>query len=120
MVDCQEQGVVVRALTNIFDLQQRDVNSGELEVTHVATYGNGLFEGWPLVFKRLLDIVASAASLILFAPILLSSAILVKLDSPGPIFFVQERVGLNKRKFRMYKFRTMVANAAERQHSLKV
>jgi len=116
VVDCREQGVVVRALTDIFDLQHRDMNSGELEVTQVATYGDGLFEGWPLVFKRLLDIVASAASLILFAPILLIVSVLVKLDSPGPIFFVQERVGLNKRKFHMYKFRTMLANAAERQH----
>lgn len=114
VADCQEQGVVVRALTNIFDLQQRNVDSGELEITHVATYSSGLFEGWPLVFKRLLDIFASAISLILFSPILLIVAILVKLDSPGPIFFLQERVGLNKRKFQMYKFRTMVANAEER------
>jgi len=46
-------------------------------------------------------------------------AILVKFDSPGPGFFVQERVGLNKRRFRMYKFRTMVANAEEQQAQIE-
>jgi exopolysaccharide biosynthesis polyprenyl glycosylphosphotransferase len=119
VADCQQQGVVVRALANIFDLQQRDVNSGQLEVTHVATFSSGLLEGWPLVFKRLLDIIASAIALIVLAPVLLVLAILVKLDSPGPIFFVQERVGLNKRRFHMYKFRTMVANAEQRQDQLE-
>jgi exopolysaccharide biosynthesis polyprenyl glycosylphosphotransferase len=119
VADCQEQGVVVRALTNIFDLQQRYLSSGELDVTHVATCSDRLFEGWPLVFKRMLDVTASATSLVILAPILLIVAILVKLDSPGPIFFVQERVGLNKRKFRMYKFRTMTANAEEQQGLLE-
>jgi len=85
----------------------------------VMTFGNSVFEGWPLVFKRLLDIIISAILLILLAPMFLIVAILVKFDSPGPIFFVQERVGLNKRKFQLYKFRTMVANAEQRQAELE-
>jgi exopolysaccharide biosynthesis polyprenyl glycosylphosphotransferase len=117
--ECQEQGVIVRALTTVFDFQQGHVDSSELTATHVTTYSTSLFEGWPLVFKRLLDIFASSTLLILLAPMLLIVAILVKYDSPGPAFFVQERVGLNKRKFRLYKFRTMVVSAEKEQLGLE-
>jgi exopolysaccharide biosynthesis polyprenyl glycosylphosphotransferase len=117
--ECQEQGVIVRALTSLFDFQKGCVNSSELDGTHVATYSSSLFEGWPLVLKRLLDIIVSLALLVLLAPMLLVFAILVRFDSPGPVFFVQERVGRNKRKFKMYKFRTMVAHAEKEQPNLE-
>ncbi|HUM09634.1 MAG TPA: sugar transferase [Myxococcaceae bacterium] len=63
------------------------------------------------VVKRLLDIVASAAALWLLFPFLLLVAALVKLTSPGPVFFRQLRVGLHGKRFHMLKFRSMVANA---------
>jgi exopolysaccharide biosynthesis polyprenyl glycosylphosphotransferase len=85
----------------------------------MAMHCTSLFEGWSMVFKRLLDVVASRTLFILFAPIFLSVAVLVKFHSSGPVFFVQERVGINKRRFRMYKFRTMVANAAREQLNLE-
>jgi exopolysaccharide biosynthesis polyprenyl glycosylphosphotransferase len=113
--ECQEQGIIVRVVNSIFDLQPGRANSLELDPSQVATYSTGLFEGWPLVFKRLLDIIASSVVLILLIPVLAVVAVLVGCDSSGPIFFVQERVGLNKRTFRMYKFRTMVANAETEQ-----
>jgi exopolysaccharide biosynthesis polyprenyl glycosylphosphotransferase len=116
---CQEQGVIVRAFPNIFDFQQGLPDSSEVDVAHVATYSPGTLDGWPLIFKRLLDIIASSILLIFLAPILLIVTILVKLDSAGPAFFVQERVGLNKRKFQMYKFRTMVANAEQDRANLE-
>ena len=117
--ECQEQGIIVRALNSLFDFQQGRVDANELDLTHVSTYSTNLCEGWPLIFKRLLDILASSILLILLAPMLLIVAMLIKFDSPGPVFFVQERVGLNKRKFRMYKFRTMVANAEKKQLDLE-
>lgn len=61
--------------------------------------------------KRLFDIVAASAGIILVAPILLLAAILVKLSSPGPIFFRQQRVGRHFRPFWICKFRTMVPDA---------
>jgi lipopolysaccharide/colanic/teichoic acid biosynthesis glycosyltransferase len=61
--------------------------------------------------KRLLDIVVAAAGLVLLLPVLALVAILVKLDSSGPVFFRQERVGLGGRPFRIFKFRTMVDGA---------
>lgn len=118
--ECQEQGVIVRALTSVFNFQQGRVYSNELDGTHVETYSPSLFEGWPLVFKRLLDIIVSSTLLILLAPMFLIVAILLKLDSPGPVLFIQERVGLNKRRFRMYKFRTMIADAPSRQAEVEL
>ena len=58
-------------------------------------------------FKRLLDIIISLAALIALSPVLLIVAILIKLDSPGPVLFSQKRYGKNKAIFQIYKFRTM-------------
>ena len=63
--------------------------------------------------KRAMDVVGSLVLIVLTSPIMLGVAIGVKLSSPGPIIFKQERVGLNKRPFMMYKFRSMRVNAAE-------
>lgn len=57
--------------------------------------------------KRLMDIVLSLISIIVFSPVMIFTAIIIKLTSPGPILFKQERVGLNGRRFNMYKFRSM-------------
>jgi exopolysaccharide biosynthesis polyprenyl glycosylphosphotransferase len=70
--------------------------------------------GWTVGVKRVLDVCLSMILLIVLFPIFLVAGCLIKLTSPGPVFFVQERVGLNKRRFRMYKFRTMVADADKR------
>lgn len=66
-----------------------------------------------LAIKRLFDIVMCLMVLAVGAPIYLVIAALVHLSSPGPIFFVQDRVGLNGQIFRMYKFRTMVGEPDE-------
>ncbi len=59
------------------------------------------------IFKRAVDIVGSAAGLVLVSPIMLATALAVKLSSPGPVIFKQERIGLHNKPFWMYKFRTM-------------
>lgn len=59
------------------------------------------------IIKRLLDIICSFIGLIILAPLFLIVAILIKLDSKGPIFFRQERIGKNGKIFKIYKFRTM-------------
>jgi lipopolysaccharide/colanic/teichoic acid biosynthesis glycosyltransferase len=63
------------------------------------------------LLKRLIDVSASAAGLILLAPLLLIIAVLVRADSPGPVLFRQVRVGRNGQPFRIYKFRTMRVDA---------
>lgn len=64
-----------------------------------------------LVIKRIFDIVASLCGLIILSPMLIIVAICIKLDSKGPVFFKQKRVGKNKKIFEIYKFRTMVTDA---------
>lgn len=60
-----------------------------------------------MLAKRLVDIIGSAVMLVIFSPVMLISAIVIKATSPGPVIFKQERVGLHNRSFQMYKFRTM-------------
>ena len=62
------------------------------------------------MIKRLFDLVAAAVGLLLLAPLLLLLALLIKLDSPGPVFFRQVRVGWRGRPFRIFKFRTMAVD----------
>lgn len=64
-----------------------------------------------LLLKRMFDIAVSAAMLLVASPVFLILAIAIKLDSPGPVFYRQERVTQYGRKFRIFKFRTMVSNA---------
>ena len=64
-----------------------------------------------LIIKRIFDIAVSSIGLIVLLPILIVIAILIKLDSKGPVFFKQKRVGKNKKIFEIYKFRTMVTDA---------
>jgi Undecaprenyl-phosphate glucose phosphotransferase len=68
-------------------------------------------QGWNAVLKRAFDLVFATLGLILLSPLLLAIAVWVRLDSPGPVFYGQERVGVNGRRFRMYKFRTMRLDA---------
>lgn len=71
-----------------------------------------------LILKRTMDIVASLIGLILLSPLILIVGILIRLESKGEIIFSQNRIGLNGRKFKMYKFRSMVSNAEELKKKL--
>lgn len=69
--------------------------------------------GWKIIVKRTFDVIIALALLPLLIPLFLLIAIIIKLDSSGPVFFVQERIGCRRRRFRLYKFRTMVRGAEE-------
>ena len=68
--------------------------------------------------RRALDVLVSAAALLLLLPVLALLALLIRLDSPGPILFVQTRVGRHGRHFPVFKFRSMFTNAEERLHTV--
>jgi exopolysaccharide biosynthesis polyprenyl glycosylphosphotransferase len=76
-------------------------------------------EGWQVTVKRFFDIVIALILLIVLAPLFLAIAVMTKMTSPGSAFFIQERVGLNKRRFRLYKFRTMTQDAEQKQVELE-
>lgn len=75
--------------------------------------------GWDYRCKRSLDFVGALLALIVFSPVFIGTAIAIKLSSPGPIFFCQERMGLHGKVFQVWKFRTMVADAATLQTNLE-
>ena len=116
---CEEQGIIVRVRTEIFNLQVARSYLDDLQGVPVMTIQSGPTDGWALVIKRLIDIVGSAALLLALAPLFAIVMLLIRLDSPGPVFFAQERVGFNKRRFRMLKFRTMVDGSDRQQHMLE-
>ncbi|MHB1407170.1 MAG: sugar transferase [Desulfitobacteriaceae bacterium] len=73
---------------------------------------------WHEIGKRLIDVLVSSIVLLVASPVMLAVALAVKLTSSGPVFFRQERVGINGRQFKMYKFRSMVVNAEELKEKL--
>ena len=75
---------------------------------------------WQGLGKQMLDFLGGLVLVILFAPLMAVAAVLIKLTSPGPILFRQERCGLNGRPFTMLKFRSMVTDAEQRQHELAI
>jgi lipopolysaccharide/colanic/teichoic acid biosynthesis glycosyltransferase len=74
------------------------------------------YSGYPLLVKRALDVTIAFILLILSVPFFIVVALAIKLDSPGPVFFRQMRVGYQQRRFRCYKFRTMYAGSREGVH----
>ncbi|MGA1372794.1 MAG: sugar transferase, partial [Pseudomonadales bacterium] len=72
-----------------------------------------------LILKRVFDLFIAIPMLIVLTPILLVVALAIKLDSPGPVFFIQKRVGLNKRTFGLVKFRSMVEDAESRINDIE-
>jgi exopolysaccharide biosynthesis polyprenyl glycosylphosphotransferase len=75
-------------------------------------------DGWRAFAKRIFDVTVAVLALVLSAPITIAAALALKLTSPGPVLFAQERVGQDGRPFRIYKFRTMVADAEARKAEL--
>ncbi len=115
---CERVGVKAAYHADIFEsriARPRLLSSHLLPLVemHVAP------DDWRLVIKRLFDVLAAIVGLVVLSPVLLAAAIAIKATSPGPVIFVQERYGLNRRRFRMFKFRTMVANAEQLQASLE-
>jgi exopolysaccharide biosynthesis polyprenyl glycosylphosphotransferase len=108
---CEQHGITMRFNSDVFGLKTTRWRAEEFDGDqYIATY-TGSNELWPRTAKRILDITVAAAALLFFSPVLLIAAIAIKLTSPGPVFFLQERIGLNKRRFKIFKFRTMVPNA---------
>ena len=91
----------------------------QFESALTISHDIGAMNGHSMLLKRLLDIILSLIGLIILLPLLLTTALAIKVTSPGPILFRQERVGLNKRRFRLYKFRTMIADAEKRMSELE-
>ena len=115
----EEQGITTHLLSDLFPQKLSHSHSGELDGVPIVSLHSVPPFSWRTEAKRLIDIVAGTALVILCMPMFVLTAIAIKLDSRGPVFFVQDRFGLNKRRFRMVKFRTMHADAEARMKDLE-
>lgn len=108
---CKQQGILVRFAGGLFDLQTPGRVSSMPSGNSVITLLDESWDAWSAFIKRSIDVVGSSLLLVACSPILAAVAIAMKLSTDGPILFAQERLGMGKRRFKMYKFRTMVPNA---------
>ncbi|MBI4559367.1 MAG: sugar transferase [Candidatus Hydrogenedentes bacterium] len=116
---CEAAGVPVRLLADLFPLQIATSRLMHMEDIPLLSLSAIPESQGQLALKRLIDLVVSSLLLVGMFPVFLAIGILIKLDSKGPVFFRQERVGLNQRRFKMIKFRSMIVNAEELRKSLE-
>jgi exopolysaccharide biosynthesis polyprenyl glycosylphosphotransferase len=110
--------VEIKIIPGILDILSGSVKTSNLFSAVLTDIHTGLMPEWQLHIKRLFDVLISAIALILFSPLIVYTAIRVKLGSEGPIIFSQERAGYKGKKFRIHKFRSMVKDAEKSGPSL--
>lgn len=108
---CEQHGIIMRFDGDIFDLKKSRSSLDEFDGDHSIATFTGERDWWRFVVKRIMDTVFSVILVVLLAPVALIVTLLIKVSSDGPILFRQERMGMNKRRFMILKFRTMVPNA---------
>ena len=113
ITECERFGVEFKIVPGILDLIASRVDIDELAGVPLFTVSEIRLKGLNAMVKRGTDIILSGLGLLILSPLFLVSAVLVKLTSPGPIFYGQERVGFDGKTFKMFKFRSMVAGADE-------
>jgi exopolysaccharide biosynthesis polyprenyl glycosylphosphotransferase len=116
---CQQHGIALSFNADFFDLKTLRQHTELIDGDHFITSNSRNSEGLPAAIKRALDVTVSSVLLLLAMPVLLLSAIAIKLNSPGAVLFFQERIGLNKRRFKIFKLRTMVSGAEKLMSTLE-
>lgn len=115
----EEQGITTHLLSDLFPQKLARSLPFDLDGMPIVSMRSAPPFSWRTEAKRLVDLTVAILWLIVCAPLFAVVALLIKSDSSGPVFFVQERVGLNKRRFRMLKFRTMSADAEARMQDFE-
>jgi Undecaprenyl-phosphate glucose phosphotransferase len=108
---CERERVSIRVFPDVFQIMASEVTISDLGGLPLLTIRDVALRGWKLTLKRIVDIIFSSLFLLFFSPLMMLTALAIKLDSPGPVFFVQERMGLDAKPFRMLKFRSMRRDA---------
>jgi len=115
----EEQGIAVHLLSDFFPHHLARIQPQNFQGLPLLSLQSAPQFCWRTEVKRLMDFLFSITFLTFSAPLFVLIAILIKLDSKGPVFFVQERMGYNKRRFNMIKFRTMVTDAEARMKEIE-
>jgi exopolysaccharide biosynthesis polyprenyl glycosylphosphotransferase len=115
---CELEGIEVWLMADFFKTQISRTSFDDFYGHAIMVFRAVPEASWESVAKQLIDFFGAAALLLILALPLALVAVLIKITSPGPIFFRQQRSGLNGRPFTLYKFRTMVTNAEQLKHEL--
>ncbi len=115
---CELEGVEVWLLADFFKTQISRTTVDDFHGRPMMVFRSTPEVSWQAVAKQMLDLAGAGILVMLFSPVMLAAAIAVRLTSPGPVIFRQQRSGLNGRPFTMYKFRTMVTDAEQRKQEL--
>ena len=110
---------MVHLFSDLFPHKLARSRAWEFEGAPLVSLHSAPSISWRTEAKRVIDFVGSVALLLLLLPLFLLVAVAIRIDSAGPVFFVQERMGYNKRRFRMIKFRTMAVDAEARMKELE-
>ncbi|MCD4782152.1 MAG: sugar transferase [Candidatus Omnitrophica bacterium] len=116
---CETVGVRVSVAVDHFNLTVARAHVEEFLGVPMIRLESTPDRAWDLMLKRLVDVVLSLGAVLLLLPLFILCAIIIKVTSPGPIFFIQERSGVNGRRFRLYKLRTMGVGAESELDNLK-
>jgi exopolysaccharide biosynthesis polyprenyl glycosylphosphotransferase len=115
---CELEGVEIWLVADFFKTQISRTSFDDFYGQPILVFRTAPETSWQGMLKQLLDFVGALLLLIVSAPFQVLIALLIKITSPGPILFRQQRSGLNGRPFTIYKFRTMVTNADQQKHEL--
>ena len=108
---CERGRVSIKVFPDFFQFVASEASIDDLGGLPLLSIRDFAMRGYLLVFKRLMDVLGALVGLVFFSPLMLLAAIAIKLESPGPVFFVQERMGLDGKPFLMIKFRSMRQDA---------
>ena len=108
---CERGKVSIKVYPDVFQIMAAQISIGDLGGLPLLTVRDIALRGWRLTLKRTVDLIGSAVGLVMLSPLMMLVAALVKLDSRGPAFYVQERMGLDANPFGMIKFRSMRTDA---------
>lgn len=108
---CDRSKVTIKVFPNVFQIMASEVSIGDLGGLPLLTVRDTALQGWRLTVKRVVDISGSAMGLVFLSPIMMLLGVLIKLESAGPVFYTQERMGLDGKRFMMFKFRSMRTDA---------
>ena len=103
--------VIIKVIPDMHDILLGSVKMTAIFQAPLIQIFPDIMPHWQVILKRIIDITVSTIAIILLLPVFIFTAITIKFGSKGPIFYSQERIGINERPFKMLKFRTMVENA---------
>lgn len=113
IAEAKKTGTTVKVVSNLFRTVCKYTKTESYDLQPTATVTRGLYSPVTAIYQRVTDIVLSVLGLAVLSPFMIAAALGIKLTSPGPVFYLHQRIGKNGKPFEMFKFRSMYFSAQE-------